>query len=329
VTVSILLALILSRGGSRRVIQSLPPGSVGAVDASTGDIVGYVRTQGVPAALAVDPHAVWVGDGRNDALLEVDPNRLRVLRRIRLPSPPHQLTSGGGFVWVANGYSGTLTRYDTVRMSLSRPFRPEPSARGRLAVAYGVGGLWVGSQDDVVTHLDARGTILARIGGVVGPENLAVGAHSIWVAETGRVAIARVDLATGRRRSIPIGGRAESVAIGFGSVWAVTPDQDTLWRIDPRTNAVTRAIVVGPDPTWLTVAGRYVWVASEAAGTLTQVDPGTDKVGQPGATGCGPLRSNPNGVARARRCRCRWPPPTATGTPLPDRHRGLRPDSSP
>jgi DNA-binding SARP family transcriptional activator/streptogramin lyase len=280
VTVSILLALILSRGGSRRVIQSLPPGSVGAVDASTGDIVGYVRTQGVPAALAVDPHAVWVGDGRNDALLEVDPNRLRVLRRIRLPSPPHQLTSGGGFVWVANGYSGTLTRYDTVRMSLSRPFRPEPSARGRLAVAYGVGGLWVGSQDDVVTHLDARGTILARIGGVVGPENLAVGAHSIWVAETGRVAIARVDLATGRRRSIPIGGRAESVAIGFGSVWAVTPDQDTLWRIDPRTNAVTRAIVVGPDPTWLTVAGRYVWVASEAAGTLTQVDPGTDKVVQ-------------------------------------------------
>jgi len=277
VAVAILLAFILSRG-SPRVIQSLPPGSVGAVDARTGDIVGYVRTHGAPAALAVDTHAVWVGDGRNDALLELDPKRLRVRRRIRLSSPPHQLAIGAGSVWVANGYSGTLTRYDTVRMSLSRAFRPEPSARGRLAVAYGTGGLWVGSQDDVVTHLDGRGKILARIGGVVGPENLAVDAHSIWVAETGRVALARVDPATRRSRSIPIGGRAESVAIGFGSIWAVTPDQDTLWRIDPRTNAVTRSIVVGPDPTWLTVAGRYVWVASETAGTLTQVDPGTDKV---------------------------------------------------
>jgi DNA-binding SARP family transcriptional activator/DNA-binding beta-propeller fold protein YncE len=278
VAASILLAIILSGGGSGRVIQSLPPRSVGAVDARTGEIVGYVRTQGVPAALAVDPHDVWVGDGQDDALLEVDPKRLQVRRRIRLASPPHQLTSGDGSVWVANGYSGTLSRYDTVRMSLSRPFRPEPSARGRLAVAYGSGGLWVGSQDDVVTHLDGRGRVLARIGGIVGPENLAVGPRSVWVAETGRVALARVDIPTHRRRSIPIGGRAESVAIGFGSVWAVTPDQDTLWRIDPRTNAVTAAIVVGPAPTWLTVAGRYVWVASEAAGTLTQVDPGTGKV---------------------------------------------------
>jgi DNA-binding SARP family transcriptional activator len=280
VALTLPLAIILSGGGSRRAIQSLPPGSVGAVDATTGEIVGYVRTQGVPAALAVDPHAVWVGDGSNDKLLELDPKRLLVLRRIRLPSPPHQLTSGGGSVWVANGYSGTLTRYDTVRRSVSRPFRPEPTARGRLAVAYGSGGLWVGSQDDVVTHLDGRGRVLARIGGVVGPENLAVGAGSVWVAETGRVALARVDIPTRRRHSIPIGGRAESVAIGFGSVWAVTPDQDTLWRIDPRTNAVTRSIVVGPDPTWLTVAGRYVWVASQAAGTLTQIDPGTDKVVQ-------------------------------------------------
>jgi DNA-binding beta-propeller fold protein YncE len=60
----------------------------------------------------------------------------------------------------------------------------------------------------------------------------------------------------------------------------VTPAENTLWRIDQRTNAVTRSIVVGPDPTWLTVAGRYVWVASQATGTLTQVDPATDKVVQ-------------------------------------------------
>jgi DNA-binding SARP family transcriptional activator/DNA-binding beta-propeller fold protein YncE len=278
VALAVLVGVIFPGVGSHSAIQSLPAGSVGSVDASSGDIVGYVKTHGIPAAIAVDSHAVWVGDGEHDTLIELDPRHLRVLRTIRLHTPPHQLASGGGSVWVANGYTGTLSRYDTARRQVLRSFLPEPTSRGRLALAFGSNGLWVGSQDNVLAHLDRRGRILARIGGVVGPENLAVGDATVWVAETGRAALARVDVATRHRRSIPIGGSAESVAVGFGSAWAVTPGQDTLWRIDAHTNAVTASIVVGPDPTFVTVAGRYVWVGSARAGTLTQVNPGNDKV---------------------------------------------------
>ena len=203
---------------------------------------------------------------------------MHVVRTIGLPSPPHQLATAEGLVWVANGYSGTVSRYNPARIRVSRPVRPEPTAIGRLALGYGSGGLWVGSQDNVLTRLDRRGRVLARVGGVVGPENLAVGATSVWVVETGRAALARVDIRTRRLRSVRLGGSAESVALGFGSVWAVTPDQDTLWRIDPSDDAVSRAIVVGPDPTWVAVAGPYVWVASVNTGTLTQVDPGTNRV---------------------------------------------------
>jgi DNA-binding SARP family transcriptional activator len=278
VGVSLLLALIFSRNGSRPVIGSLPPGVVGAVDASTGDIAGYAKTRGIPASITVDSRAVWVGDGKHDTLIELDPKHLHVVRTIKLAGPPHRLASAEGLVWVANGYSGTVSRYDAARMLLSRPVRPEPKAIGRLALGYGPGGLWVGSQDNVLTRLDRKGGVLARVDGVVGPENLAVGASSVWVAETGRAALARVDIRTRRLRSVPLGGSAESVALGFGSVWAVTPDQDTLWRIDPADDAVSRAIVVGPDPTWVAVAGRYIWVASARAGTLTQVDPRTNRV---------------------------------------------------
>lgn len=58
----------------------------------------------------------------------------------------------------------------------------------------------------------------------------------------------------------------------------MTPTEGRLWRVDPRTNAVTAAINVGADPSALAVAGDDVWVASASDGILIRVDARRNKV---------------------------------------------------
>ena len=50
-----------------------------------------------------------------------------------------------------------------------------------------------------------------------------------------------------------------SVAAGAGYIWATTPRDFALWRINPQTNAVTR-ISMPHLPTCVTANGDEVWV---------------------------------------------------------------------
>lgn len=82
-------------------------------------------------SIAVTPHAVWVADGPDRAVIQIDPNTLRVTRTIGLGSIPYRLSAGDGALWIAEGYDGTLRRFDLANRLLSRPFRPQPRSRGR------------------------------------------------------------------------------------------------------------------------------------------------------------------------------------------------------
>ena len=62
-----------------------------------------------------------------------------------------------------------------------------------------------------------------------------------------------------------------TVAAGAGWIWATVPDSRALWRIDPKTNHVTRipmqyfpwGVAAGDDGVWVTV--RANWTAKRAA----------------------------------------------------------------
>ena len=67
-----------------------------------------------------------------------------------------------------------------------------------------------------------------------------------------------------RPRSIPLPVNNPSagvwnVAAGAGLVWATTPRDGTLWRINPMTNAVTR-VSMPYLPTGVTANANQVWV---------------------------------------------------------------------
>jgi DNA-binding SARP family transcriptional activator len=277
------VALLIARDlTARTAAGSLHIGreTLALIDPASGAILQTQTVTGVPGPIAVGTRAAWVGDGQNRSVLTVSPDSLKTIGIARLGVFPYQLATDGFTAWAGDGFYGTITPVDNTGRE-SPTFRPESHATGRLALAYGAGALWVGSQDGAVTEIDPRtDQVIAVLRHTGDAEALAVGAGSIWVAEASQDDVRQVDPVTHRiTRSIPIGGTPSDVAIGDGSVWAVTPSESRVWRIDPRTDAVTAAIDVAPQSSLITVIGDDVWVGS-ATGILQRLDPNQNAVAQ-------------------------------------------------
>jgi YVTN family beta-propeller protein len=64
--------------------------------------------------------------------------------------------------------------------------------------------------------------------------------------------------------SIGVGPGVGGIAFGASSVWVVSALDNSVSRIDPRTNAVVARIRVAETPRDIAVGGGSVWVAGEA-----------------------------------------------------------------
>jgi DNA-binding SARP family transcriptional activator len=235
------------------------------------------RLSGSPGALRVSADGIWVVDTAKRKLQELDPRLLTVRRRVMLRTLPHTMLAVGGHLWLANESDGTISR--VVADGIGPAIRPEPAATGRLAMAYGTGVLWIGSQDGRVTRFDPRlQRATAVVTGVRTPEALAVADDAVWVASATSVSLLRIDERLGRITArVPIGGVPSAIVFAAGSVWALAPEQGQIWRIDPRGNSVVGSISV-PGASLLSAAGPTVWAANAANGTITRVFPASPTV---------------------------------------------------
>jgi YVTN family beta-propeller protein len=83
-----------------------------------------------------------------------------------------------------------------------------------------------------------------------------------------------------------------SLAVGGSSVWATSPENHAVYRIDPATRTVTQAITAGAGADGIAYAGGDVWVANALDGTVSRIDGAAGQVVQ--TVGAG---SEPTGVA--------------------------------
>jgi YVTN family beta-propeller protein len=71
----------------------------------------------------------------------------------------------------------------------------------------------------------------------------------------------RVDLMREQaQRTIPVGEGPRGVAVGAGSVWVANSTDGTVSRVDPNTNRVISTIEVGGTPDGAAVGEGMVWV---------------------------------------------------------------------
>lgn len=144
--------------------------------------------------------------------------------------------------------------------------------------------VWVANRgDDTVSKVDVKSrTVVATRSPDISIAGLAAGAGGLWVGDTRRQKLVRLDPdLQGGNRTAQVGPAeqdtigssiANPVAVGEGAVW-VGRGYGALARVDPRTVEVVDDVPVGNDPVAAATGAGAVWVVDYDDGTLARVDP--------------------------------------------------------
>jgi YVTN family beta-propeller protein len=121
------------------------------------------------------------------------------------------------------------------------------------------------------------------------PLGLSVGEEEkVWVAEPEAGRVEGID--TTIEQVVPPSAdapSAASVAVGFGSIWAVSPGEDALYRLDPAEGLPPKPIPVGNQPSDVAIDENGLWVSNEGSDDVMRVDPVTEAVDATEQVGAG------------------------------------------
>jgi len=247
------------------------------VDPSTGKTLP-VSGGLSPCGLAADPSGdIWVascfrpGSGETSNVTRVDAKTLRFEHQWKVPggvSFYRGLAYGDGALWASTGDAITKINPDTGR----RRTIPISGFAGRLGWSAAGNDLWVANfPDGRLTRVHAPSSAVRSIAGAgTNPGAIAADGNLIWVADWGAPQVLRMS-ATGAGKPQPVrlqipertGCPRDScfwgVAAGAGYIWAVSPRDRAVWRINPNMDRATR-IPLPYEPAGVAVAGNTVWV---------------------------------------------------------------------
>lgn len=230
---------------------------------SSGHVVADVRLQGRPGPITVLNGSAWVGIGEH-SLVRVDLDNRRVVSRTTLPVLADSLTATRDFVWVGEGFTGTLMRVAASDGQVAGPFFPGARSAGSLTLAADAANLWVGERDDSVLRLDPASLQVRAStqvpGRVIG---LAVTPSAVWSIQFRNTDVRRIDPVTAMSSvAATVGSAPTAIAVGAGSVWVGTRDA-RLWRMSSVSGEIDTSLPVGVAPRSIIVQGDNVWVVGD------------------------------------------------------------------
>ena len=109
-----------------------------------------------------------------------------------------------------------------------------------------------------------------------GPTGLTVGDRKVWVAAREGDDVNGIDLTTSTVDAPAIEvPRPLAVAVGHGSIWAISDADDALYRLDPGEGIEPLRIPLagGGAPSDVAVDNRWVWVSDDGGGMVSRFDP--------------------------------------------------------
>jgi YVTN family beta-propeller protein len=275
-------------GGGRVWVYNWGDNTVSAVDSRTNTVERVTAIGGIVTVLqgnsiAADAGGAWVlsSEAGSGVLTRVRPGLVPGLvtyaRKTTLGYDPLAVAAGAGEVWVAakNATSDVLLRVDPRTGSVLRTVRL--TGGDALSIAVGDGAVWV-LQTGTISRLDpATGRVTSRLH--VPPwefGQIAVGDAGVWATgqpPNGVKVLVHVD-PRGRRllKTIPAPDASTStmqtrLAVGESAVWWNTTS-GTIWRVDPKTDRIVRAVRVirppafttDPSPLGIAAGAGAVWV---------------------------------------------------------------------
>jgi DNA-binding beta-propeller fold protein YncE/predicted Ser/Thr protein kinase len=250
-------------------------GTLSWIDPRTREVRGEVSIGKGIAGVAVGGGSVWVSRPRTGSVFRIEVGGDRI-EEIGIGGRPGAIAVGGGRVWVADDAGVGVTAINTAGGRVFKRRIPPRAAPLRLAV--GAGGLWVSSASTGSIRRIDLGDVTAgppvRVGG--GPAGITVGGGVVWVANSRRDTVTRVNPAAGTPfgEPIPVGTRPGGIDAGTDAVWVASSGDGAVIRLDLAGGELLGdPIDVGAEPGAVVVGEEAVWVANNADGTVTRIEP--------------------------------------------------------
>lgn len=312
---------LVIEGGSVWVFALGQGGALHRIDARTNELAATLlqgqiySSSGVnsPPILAAGFGHVWIGVGDGDPMevARIDPETGEIAGQpIVLPLDetlfqPFSTEAGG--VWFRGGQQGNrplIGRLNPVTLTVDETLRLDRTVINDGTIDPESGTMWLTNLRRIVTRIDLRPDpgqetavdprVTAEIAVGQFPQEVAVGEGAVWVTVNDADAperwfVARIDPATNRVTDEVDLRDAVDVAVGAGSVWAITYDGTTGWavaRIDPTLRTITGVIPLdchrGCGATQVAATDDAVWVTSSPdsseRGEVIRIDPLTNQV---------------------------------------------------
>jgi YVTN family beta-propeller protein len=270
--------VVVHGGGAPAVVD---PNSVAVIDPSSNRIVYSVPVGDRPLGPVTDGATVWTASADRRTLSRLPSSRAQPVLTVGTGTIPAAIAVAAGNVWVSNLGSPDLSRIDgrfgTVEEEVPIAGADRRGISGVLTARDGA--IWLARRFERLRKIDPATKAVVRTYDVVTRgEALAVGFGAAWVGAIRPKGLVRVSEGSGRATDVPLVHAPRAVATGLRSVWVVVAGDDKVWRIDPRTDAVTATIPVGGEPTGIAVGGGAVWVTSASRGTVERIDPISERV---------------------------------------------------
>lgn len=307
-TAAAVAAALVAYGGSAAGLKTITAGTVGAIDPRTGRIVAQLATGNRPARLADADGRLWVLNAGDRTVSEVDVARARVVGTFGPNVIPTDVAATNNSVWIAStrvdgSLPDSVARFDAVRrialgtialpaarnptggrppeerylvagggrvFAIGPTFEPEEISPDKrtfhtfaTSLAYGDGALWaVGGR--TVVRIDPRSgaTRPIEVPSLFDLGGIAAGGGYVWATSPGEGVVWRIDpRPPNQTTTIPMSYGVSTIAYGDGAAWVGNSYDDSVSRIDPQTRSVTRVATI-PAPQDIAVDARRVWVAS-------------------------------------------------------------------
>ncbi|HWK27783.1 MAG TPA: protein kinase [Solirubrobacter sp.] len=231
-----------------------------------------------PNVVRVAGDIVFVGSFRNDRVDLIDvKKRKKLAYRPKVGVGAADAVVVGDSIWFAISRSNQL-----VRLNASNGHRigdPVKVAFQPTTITYARGAIWAGlvrgkGLPDQLVKVDPKtGQILLSVDYPLGISALTASPTAVWAAARRSASVQRIDPATGQiLKDFPVGGSySEDIAYSRGSLWLASPDDDTVYSVDPESGQAI-AIGVGRHPRQLAATKDAVYVTNYNSSDLTTID---------------------------------------------------------
>jgi YVTN family beta-propeller protein len=274
----------LALTGDSLWVANVEDETISRIDVAKRVVTRTIPIPGSPSGVAADSSGAWVvyqasREGEAARAVFIDARFNDVTRRVllnRVFQGADAVAIGEGGVWFAD--QSFVTRVDP---ETGKILALVPVGLAATAVTVGAGAVWALGAPGVVRIDPTTNEIASTIPighnvnapGGPGPEELAVGAGSLWVANRllgrngffpsgKRGSVSRIDPQTNAVvETTRVGHEPSGIAVADDAVWVVNRTDFTVSRIDPRTNRVTATIQIGNRPRALAAGEGAVWVS--------------------------------------------------------------------